>query len=177
MTPGAFRSGGSGTVMRFAVGQCSLGSILVAATEKGISAIIMDDDPESLVRHLQDRFPRAELIGGDEAFEQLVAQVVGLVEAPGLGLDLPLDLRGTTFQQRVWAALREIPPGTTATYTGIAERIGEPKSARAVANACGANPVAVAIPCHRVVHQDGSISGYRWGVERKRTLLARESVS
>lgn len=176
MTPGALRRGGSGTVMRFAIGQCSLGAILVAATDKGISAIIMEDDPDALVRHLQDRFPQAELIGGDEEFERTVAQVVGLVESPGVGLDLPLDLQGTTFQQRVWQALREIPAGTTATYTEIAERIGQPQSARAVANACGANPVAVAIPCHRVVHRDGSLSGYRWGVERKRELLAREGV-
>jgi AraC family transcriptional regulator of adaptative response/methylated-DNA-[protein]-cysteine methyltransferase len=174
MTPGRFRTGGPGAAVRFAVGQCSLGAILVAATDKGVCAILLGDEPEALVHDLQDRFPRAELIGGDARFEQWVAQVVGLVEAPQVGLELPLDVRGTAFQQRVWQALREIPPGRTASYAEIAERIGQPKSVRAVAQACGANPLAVAIPCHRVVRRDGGLSGYRWGVERKRTLLQRE---
>jgi AraC family transcriptional regulator of adaptative response/methylated-DNA-[protein]-cysteine methyltransferase len=156
------------------VGECSLGSILVAQSAKGVCAILLGDDPEVLVRDLQDRFPRAMLIGGDAAFEQTVATVVGFVEAPAVGLDLPLDVRGTAFQQRVWQALREIPLGRTASYTEIAARIGVSRGARAVARACGANPLAVAIPCHRVVSTDGSLSGYRWGVERKRTLLNRE---
>ena len=175
MTPTVYRAGGANTDIRFAVGECSLGSILVASSEWGVCAIFLGDDPDALVRNLQDRFPRATLIGGDAEFEQLVAQVVGLVEAPGVGLDLPLDVRGTAFQQRVWQALREIPAGSTVSYTDIARRIGAPKSVRAVAQACGANPLAVAIPCHRVVRNDGGLSGYRWGVERKRALLQREA--
>ena len=174
MRPKAFREGGSGAVIRFAIGACSLGAILVAATEKGICAILMGDDPELLARDLQDRFPRAELQGADPAFEEVVAKVVGFVEAPSLGLDLPLDVRGTAFQQRVWQALREIPAGATVSYAELAARIGMPSGARAIAGACAANPVAVAIPCHRVVRNDGSISGYRWGVERKQALLERE---
>ena len=174
MSPRAFRAGGSNARLRFAVGACSLGAILVAASAAGVCAILLGDDPDALVRDLQDRFPRAELLGGDAGFEAVVAQVVGWVEAPGLGADLPLDVRGTAFQQRVWQALRDIPPGATASYAEIAGRIGAPAAARAVAAACAANPLAVAIPCHRVVRSDGALSGYRWGVERKRTLLARE---
>jgi AraC family transcriptional regulator of adaptative response/methylated-DNA-[protein]-cysteine methyltransferase len=177
MTPTDFRSGGTGASIRFAVGECSLGSILVAATEKGVCAILLGDEPEPLVRDLQDRFPRATLIGDDTAFGQLVSRVVGFIETPALGLDLPLDVRGTAFQHRVWRALREIPAGTTATYTDIAERIGAPKAARAVGLACASNAIAVAVPCHRVVRRDGALSGYRWGVERKRVLLAREAAS
>ena len=175
MTPTVYRAGGADADIRFAVGECSLGSILVARSELGVCAILLGDDPDALARTLQDRFPRASLIGGDAEFEQLVAQVVGFVEAPGLGLDLPLDVRGTAFQQRVWQALQEIPAGSTASYTEIAGRIGSPKSVRAVAQACAANPLAVAIPCHRVVRHDGGLSGYRWGVERKRALLQREA--
>jgi AraC family transcriptional regulator of adaptative response/methylated-DNA-[protein]-cysteine methyltransferase len=175
MTPTKFRSGGVGTAIRFAVGECSLGSILVAATDKGVCAISLGDDPDALVRDLQDRFPKAQLIGADADFERLVARVVGLIEAPGLGLDLPLDVRGTAFQQRVWQELRAIPPGETTTYTDIARRIGVPQSVRAVAGACAANAIAVAIPCHRVVRKDGSLSGYRWGVERKQALIDREA--
>jgi AraC family transcriptional regulator, regulatory protein of adaptative response / methylated-DNA-[protein]-cysteine methyltransferase len=177
MTPTDFRKGGKDTAMRFAVGACSLGTILVAATPKGIAAILLGDDPQALIRDLEDRFPQAELIGGDRDFEGVVAKVVGLVEAPETGLDLPLDVRGTAFQHRVWQALREIPAGTTATYTDIATRIGEPKAVRAVAAACAANKIAVAIPCHRVVRSDGALAGYRWGVERKRRLIERESQS
>ena len=174
MTPTIYRSGGINADIRFAVGECSLGSILVARSELGVCAIMLGDDPDVLARDLQDRFPRARLIGGDTEFEQLVAQVVGFVEAPGLGLDLPLDVQGTAFQQRVWQALQEIPAGSTASYTEIAGRIGAPTAVRAVAQACAANPLAVAIPCHRVVRNDGGLSGYRWGVERKRALLERE---
>jgi AraC family transcriptional regulator, regulatory protein of adaptative response / methylated-DNA-[protein]-cysteine methyltransferase len=176
MTPGAVRRGGAGAVIRFAVGQASLGAVLVAATNKGVCAIMLGDDPHALVRELQDRFPRAELEGGDPAFERTVAEVVGLVEAPTQRLDLPLDIRGTAFQQRVWAALRAIPAGKTATYKEIARAIGQPTAVRAVAQACTANPLAVAIPCHRVVRTDGDLSGYRWGVERKRELIAREAA-
>jgi AraC family transcriptional regulator of adaptative response/methylated-DNA-[protein]-cysteine methyltransferase len=175
MTPTSFRAGGADADIRFAVGPCSLGSILVAASERGVCAILLGDDPDALLRDLQDRFPRARLIGGDAKFEKLVAKVVGFVEAPRIGLDLPLDLRGTAFQQRVWQALRAIPPGETASYSEIAQRIGAPKSVRAVAGACAANALAVAIPCHRVVRSDGALSGYRWGVERKRALLDREA--
>jgi AraC family transcriptional regulator, regulatory protein of adaptative response / methylated-DNA-[protein]-cysteine methyltransferase len=174
MTPSTWRAGGVDTDIRFAIGACSLGAILVARSGRGICAISLGDDPDALARELQDRFPHARLIGGDAEFEQLVAQVVGLVEAPGVGLDLPLDVRGTAFQQRVWQALREIAPGRTASYSDIAQRIGAPTAVRAVAQACGANTLAVAIPCHRVVRHDGALSGYRWGVERKRALLDRE---
>jgi len=161
--------------IRFAIGECSLGAILVAASQRGVCAILLGDDPDALARDLQERFPRAELIGGDVGFERLVARVVGFVEAPRRGLDLPLDIRGTAFQQRVWQALRQIPAGETVSYTQIAERIGAPESMRAVAGACAANCLAVAIPCHRVVRIDGGLAGYRWGVERKRALIEREA--
>ena len=174
MRPGDYRAGGRNAEIRFAVGECSLGSILVAQSSRGVCAILLGDDADALVRDLQDRFPQAVLVGGDKGFETLVARVVGFVERPALGLDLPLDVRGTAFQQRVWRALARIPAGRTATYAEIARRIGAPASARAVAGACGANPLAVAIPCHRVVRNDGSLSGYRWGVERKQALLERE---
>ena len=177
MTPTSYRAGGINTEIRFAVGQCSLGSILVAQSRRGVCAISIGDDPNKLVQDLQDRFPRATLVGADPSFEGLIARVVGFVEAPQCGLDLPLDIRGTAFQQRVWRALREIPLGSTASYAEIAARIGAPRSARAVARACGANPLALAIPCHRVVRSDGEVSGYRWGVERKRELLQREQKS
>jgi AraC family transcriptional regulator of adaptative response/methylated-DNA-[protein]-cysteine methyltransferase len=175
MTPQKFRQGGATATIRFAIGQSSLGAILVAQSERGICAILLGDDPDALAHDLQDRFPNANFIGGDAGFEKLVAQVVGFVEAPALGLALPLDIRGTAFQQRVWQALQEIPAGKTASYTDIANRIGSPTAVRAVAGACAANAIAVAIPCHRVVRNDGGLSGYRWGVERKRTLLAREA--
>ncbi|MDN7139294.1 bifunctional DNA-binding transcriptional regulator/O6-methylguanine-DNA methyltransferase Ada [Pseudomonas sp. JQ170] len=175
MTPGAYRDGGANTDIRFAIGQCSLGAILVAQSARGICAILLGDDPQALLQELQDKFPKANLLGADATFETLVARVVGLVETPGIGLDLPLDLRGTAFQERVWQALRTIPAGTTASYAEIAQRIGAPKAVRAVAQACAANSLAVAIPCHRVVRSDGNLSGYRWGVERKRQLLEREA--
>lgn len=177
MTPSDYRAGGANAAIRFAVGECSLGSILVASSERGVCAILLGDDPDALARQLQDLFPRAELIGGDAEFESLVAKVVGFVEAPGLGLDLPLDVRGTAFQQRVWRALREVPVGETLSYTELARRIGSPKAVRAVAQACAGNMLAVAIPCHRVVRSDGGLSGYRWGVERKRALLGREALA
>lgn len=176
MSPTRYRAGGVDEVLSFAIGQCSLGAILVASSAKGVAAILLGDDADSLLRDLQDRFPKARLVGGDAAYESLVARVVGLVEAPARGLALPLDVRGTAFQQRVWRALREIPAGETATYSSIAERIGAPRSVRAVAGACAANALAVAIPCHRVVRHDGGLSGYRWGVERKRALLVREQA-
>jgi len=175
MKPSDYRAGGANTQIRFAVGECSLGSILVAASERGVCSILLGDDPDPLARDLQDRFPRAHLIGGDAEFERLVARVVGFVETPRQGLELPLDVRGTAFQQRVWQALREVPAGRTVSYTQVAHRIGAPKSVRAVGQAVAANPIAVAIPCHRVIRTDGTLSGYRWGVERKRALLEREA--
>lgn len=175
MTPVSYREGGANTTIRFAIGESSLGAILVAQSERGVCAIFMGDDPETLAHNLQDRFPRADLVGGDGDFEQLIARVVGFIETPGVGLDLPLDIRGTAFQQRVWQALREIPIGETASYTDIAKRIGHPKAVRAVAQACAANALAVVIPCHRVVRTDGSLSGYRWGVVRKRMLQEKET--
>ncbi len=177
MKPKDYRSGGKGVTIRFAVGECSLGPILVAASEKGVCAIFMGDDPDVLTKELQERFPRANLVGGDRGFEKLVATVVGFIEAPKAALDLPLDVRGTAFQQRVWKALREIPCGRTSTYSEIARRIGSPKAIRAVAGACASNGLAVAIPCHRVVRRDGNVSGYRWGVERKIALLDREKIA
>jgi len=174
MTPTAFRAGGDGMTIRFAVGECTLGSVLVAATDKGVCAIFLGNDPDVLARNLQDRFPKAHILGSDTTFDRYVAIGVGLVEKPALGLDLPLDIRGTAFQMRVWDALRQIPPGSTTTYTKIAQHISQPKAFRAVAQACGANPIAIAIPCHRVVRTDESLSGYRWGVERKAELLKRE---
>jgi AraC family transcriptional regulator, regulatory protein of adaptative response / methylated-DNA-[protein]-cysteine methyltransferase len=175
MTPSEFRAGGSDTDIFFAIGECSLGSILVATSKKGVCAILLGGDPTKLVRDLQDQFPQANLIGNQKQYEAMVAKVVGFVEQPRLGLDLPLDIRGTAFQQRVWKALREIPAGKTASYAQIAKKIGVPKSVRAVAGACASNSLAVAIPCHRVVRTNGSHSGYRWGVQRKRTLLQREA--
>jgi AraC family transcriptional regulator of adaptative response/methylated-DNA-[protein]-cysteine methyltransferase len=177
MSPTRYRAGGAHEVLSFAVGQCSLGAILVASSTRGVAAILLGDDPEALLRDLQDRFPKAQLVGGDTGYERLVAQVVGLVEAPARGLGLPLDVRGTAFQQRVWQALREIPPGETATYSAIAQKIGAPRAVRAVAGACAANALAVAIPCHRVVRHDGDLSGYRWGIDRKRELIAREATA
>lgn len=176
MRPTQFRDGGRDAKIKFAVGECTLGSILVAATERGVCAVDFGDDPEQLVRQLQDRFPKAELIGGDPDFESVAASVIAFVEDPDAGLDLPLDIRGTAFQQRVWEALRAIPAGQTASYADIARDIGKPSAVRAVAQACGANRIAVAVPCHRVVRTDGALSGYRWGVERKKALLEREAA-
>ena len=147
----------------------------MARSRKGLCAILLGDDPEPLLRELQDRFPKAQLLGGDARFERQVAAVIRFVDAPRVGLKLPLDVRGTAFQQRVWQALRKVPVGGTASYADIARRIGAPRSMRAVAQACAANPLAVAIPCHRVVRSDGALSGYRWGVARKRALLEREA--
>ena len=177
MTASDYRAGGANTAIQFAIGACSLGAILVAESPRGVCAILLGDDPDALARELQDSFPQAQLVGDNPAFARRVAQVVGLIEAPGLGLQLPLDVRGTAFQERVWQALRDIPAGSTASYAEIAARIGAPNSFRAVAQACSANRLAVAIPCHRVVRSDGGLSGYRWGVERKRSLLEREAAA
>lgn len=175
MTPKTYRKGGSETEIRYSIGTCSLGSILVAASPKGICALLLGDDPEELTEDLNKRFPRAKLIGGDKGFEATVAKAIDFVERPTAKHDLPLDIQGTAFQHKVWNALRRIPPGATASYTEIAQRIGHPKAVRAVGHACAANPIAIAIPCHRVLRSDGSLSGFRWGTDRKRTLLLRES--
>lgn len=175
MTATAFRTGGANEHIRFCIAQSTLGAVLVAASERGVCSITLGDGPQELVEAFQDRFPHARLTGDDAAFSQLVAQVIALVENPATPVDLPLDLRGTAFQQRVWRALQQIPAGATASYADIASRIGQPRAMRAVARACAANPLAVAVPCHRVIRTDGDVSGYRWGVARKQTLLAREA--
>src|SRR5262249_10556253 len=174
--PSQYRAGGANEEIRFALGQTSLGAILVASSEKGVAAILLGNDPDQLLRSLQGRFPRARLIGADHDYEALGARVVGVGQAPRIGLDLPLDIRGTAFRQRVWQALQAIPAGATASYAEIARRIGAPRAVRAVAGACAANNLAVAIPCHRVVRNDGSLSTYAWGVERRRALLDREAA-
>jgi len=177
MTPTSFRAGGTGAVIEYAIGRCSLGRVLVAATARGVCAVTLGDDPDALARDLARRFPNARLVAGNRRFGRLVARVVTLVEAPHRSVDLPLDVRGTAFQQRVWQALRAIPAGATASYGDIARRIGAPSAVRGVAQACAANPVAVAIPCHRVIGSDGSLTGYAGGIERKRALLAKEAKS
>lgn len=174
MTPSAFRAGGRGTRIRYGVERCSLGSILVAASDRGVCAIWLGDDPDTLVGQLARHFPEASLAPPDDEFEQWMTTVVRFVDEARADLDLPLDIQGTLFQQRVWRALADIPAGTTVTYADVARAIGAPGSARAVARACGANDLAVAIPCHRVVRSDGSPSGYRWGIERKQALQDRE---
>src|ERR1700731_4167316 len=176
MTPTQYRAGGANEEIKFAVGQTFIGAILVASSTKGVASILLGDDPDELVRELQDRFPKARLIGADRNYEALVARVVGFIEAPRLGLELPLDVRGTAFQRRVWQALQGVPIGQTVSYAEIARRIGSPQAVRAVAGACAANHLAVAIPCHRVVRNNGSLSGYAWGVERKQALLTREAA-
>jgi AraC family transcriptional regulator of adaptative response/methylated-DNA-[protein]-cysteine methyltransferase len=181
MAPHVFRNDGQGETIRFATGQCSLGAFLVAATAKGVCAVSLGDDPDFLLRALQDRFAKAALIGADAEFEQLVGKIVAVIEAkagaPITQSDLPLDIRGTAFQQKVWQALRDIPLGMTATYSGIAAQIGLPNAMRAVASACAANPLAIVIPCHRVVRTGGALSGYRWGIARKQALLQREAMA
>lgn len=175
MTPSEWKTGGDGRKIYFALAACSLGTVLVAQSPIGVCAILLGDDPEQLLYDLQDKFPKAEFIGANDDFEQLIAKVVGFIEAPEIGLDLPLDIRGTAFQQRVWQALRDIPTGKTLSYSEVAEKIGQPKAVRAVASACAANMLAVAIPCHRVVKNNGDLSGYRWGIDRKHALLLKES--
>jgi AraC family transcriptional regulator, regulatory protein of adaptative response / methylated-DNA-[protein]-cysteine methyltransferase len=177
MVPDDVRSGDPIGGLHFAVAASSLGSLLIAASGKGIVAILFGDDDVALAHDLKMRFGTAKQMSGHPAFDAIVAKVSALVDAPHAGLDVPLDLRGTAFQIRVWQALREIPAGTTVTYGRIAERIGRPKAVRAVASACAANAIAVAIPCHRVVRGDGALSGYRWGVDRKRHLLNREAAA
>lgn len=177
MSPANFRNGGASARIRFAAGVCNLGSILVAASDWGICWIALGDDPELLLRELQDRFAKARLIGGDREFERIVAQIVAFIEQPTSNLNLPLHVHGTAFQHRVWSALNKIKPGQKLTYAQLAQTLGQPTAVRAVAGACAANTLAVAIPCHRVVRTDGSPSGYRWGIDRKKKLLYSETVS
>lgn len=177
MTPTKFRKGGSEEEIRYANGACSLGEILVAATEKGVCAILLGDDLQSLEDELRAYFPKARLMAGDKDFGRVVGAVIDFVEEPRRGFELPLDIRGTAFQHRVWQALRDIPAGETATYAEIAAQIGAPKAVRAVGAACGANPIAVAVPCHRVIGSKGALTGYRGGLPRKRILLDREAKS
>jgi len=174
MTPRAYKDGGANVCIHYAIGSCSLGALLVAQSERGICAILFGEDAQTLEADLLNRFPRASIEPADNAFAQTLAEVIEFVEAPAQGLDLPLDIRGTVFQQRVWQALQTIPVGQIASYRDIAERIGSPRAVRAVAGACAANALAVAVPCHRVVRNDGALSGYRWGVERKAKLLEKE---
>ncbi len=174
MSPSAFRAGGAGERIRWAVEPCALGAVLVAATEQGVCAIEFGDAPPVLVARLRERFPRAALVDGDPGFRDWVARVLAFVERPRDALELPLDVQGTAFQRQVWEALRAIPRGRTASYAEVARAIGRPGAARAVAAACASNTIAVAIPCHRVVRGDGSPSGYRWGAARKVELLRRE---
>jgi AraC family transcriptional regulator of adaptative response/methylated-DNA-[protein]-cysteine methyltransferase len=174
MTPSEFRDGGKGKEIQFSTAKCSLGWALVGQTARGVCFIAMGDDREVLERGLRSQFPKAQLIAGDIRFTRTVDAVVRAIEAPAKAWKLPLDVQGTVFQQRVWQALRQIPPGTTKTYAEIAKMLGMPKAVRAVARACASNPVAVAVPCHRVIRGDGALAGYRWGVERKQKLLDRE---
>ena len=176
MTPSRYREGGTDEDIKFAIAKTTLGDLLVASSAAGVAAILLGDDPESLLSQLQDMFPKAHLIGAEAGYEKVVAQVVGFIEAPKIGLHLPLDIRGTAFQQRVWQALRDIPFGQTRSYTAVAESIGMPRATWAVAKACAANKLAVAIPCHRVIRRDGSLSGYAWGVDRKEIMLDRENM-
>lgn len=173
MTPSAYRRGGSRQSIRYATGACWLGRVLVALSGRGVCAILLGTEPRRLATALRSRFPCAH-IEEDSSLTQVVSMVVNLIERPALGLALPLDIQGTVFQQRVWAALRKIQPGETRSYGQIAAMLGRPPAARAVAKACGANSLAVAVPCHRVVGGDGRLAGYRWGLARKKALLARE---
>jgi AraC family transcriptional regulator of adaptative response/methylated-DNA-[protein]-cysteine methyltransferase len=173
MTPSAYRNGGAGLEIRIAVGRCFLGWILVAATEIGICAMEFGDDPEIMKDQFRSRFSNAHIVDEDPEFRDWLDEVLNFIETPEIGLDLPLDIQGTAFQRRVWDALRQVSAGTTVSYRELADRIGSPNSARAVAKACATNRVPVAIPCHRVVRQDGGLGGYKWGIERKQALLDR----
>jgi AraC family transcriptional regulator, regulatory protein of adaptative response / methylated-DNA-[protein]-cysteine methyltransferase len=175
MAPSHYNAGATDVKIRFAIERTSLGWLLVAATERGLCAIEFGETPEALTERLQARFPHAQWQEADPTFSHWVSQVIALIERPDRGLDLPLDIQGTAFQQRVWKALQAIPPGTTVSYTEVARQIDQPTAVRAVATACAANTLAVAIPCHRVVRSNGDLSGYRWGLERKRALLEREA--
>jgi len=174
MQPRQYKNGGAGILIRYGVTSCSLGQVIVAATERGICAILFGDEDNSLRHQVQEQFPKATLVQAGPDFQQLLAEVVRVVDTPDSNCHLPLDIQGTAFQQRVWSILREIKPGETLTYSEVAMRMGTPRAVRAVAGACGANKLAVAIPCHRVIGKNGSLTGYRWGLERKEQLLKKE---
>lgn len=174
MTPTQYKRGAAGMIIYYAIRPSWLGLVLVAVTERGVCAIALDDSEEVLTQHLHQLFPKATIQEADENFTAWITQVLTLIEQPTRAVDLPLDIQGTAFQQQVWQALQGIPAGQTISYSQLAERIGNPKAVRAVASACGSNRVAIAIPCHRVIGRDGSLTGYRWGKERKQALLARE---
>lgn len=176
MSPSDYRKGGRGMVISYAVAACYLGRVLVAATSQGVCRVDLGSSDEALLGRLKESFPEADLQAGGPAFDAVVGKVLALLDTPDRGVSLPLDIQGTAFQRRVWAALQEVPPGETISYGELAARIGSPKAARAVAQACAANQVAVAIPCHRVVRSDGALGGYRWGLDRKRAILERESA-
>lgn len=162
--------------IQFAIGKCSLGKVLVAESERGICAIALGDEPSQLITYLQTLFPNADIQPAAAEFDPHLAQVIAFIDSPQSAFDLPLDIRGTEFQKKVWNALRKIPAGKTSTYSELAIAIDLPASVRAVASACAANKLAVVIPCHRVIQKNGSLAGYRWGVERKRALLQREAA-
>ena len=175
MTPTRYKEGGEGLRIRTAARKCSLGWVMVAATQRGVCAIEFDDQPQVLRDRLRARFFAAEIVEDDPTFSEWVSQVLAHVESPANRFDVPLDIQGTAFQQKVWAALRATRPGRTTTYTEIAKQVGQPAAIRAVASACADNAIAVAIPCHRVVRSDGGLGGYRWGLHRKRALLEKEA--
>jgi AraC family transcriptional regulator of adaptative response/methylated-DNA-[protein]-cysteine methyltransferase len=176
MTPSRFKAGAEAIEIAFVTGRCSLGHVLAAGTHKGLCAVLLGDDPAALLADLHSRFPKANVRPADKSAAKMLAHVIAQIDQTPSAADLPLDIQGTAFQRRVWEALRAIPPGATRSYTQIAAAIGAPGSVRAVAGACAANPIAVLVPCHRVVRSDGALSGYRWGIERKRALLEREST-
>jgi AraC family transcriptional regulator of adaptative response/methylated-DNA-[protein]-cysteine methyltransferase len=174
MTPGRYRSGGRGETVQYAVSDCSLGVVLVAATSVGVCALLLGEDPGALVEALTRQFPHAALVQASATMSGALRDAIAAVDSPRPGSDVPLDIRGTVFQQRVWEALRAIPHGETCSYQAVAARIGRPGAARAVARACAQNPLAVLVPCHRVCRADGTAGGFRWGLAKKRALLARE---
>ena len=175
MTPGAWKAGGEGIAVRYAVAPCDLGWALVAASERGVCLIALGDAPDALEAQLRERLGRAERVTPDDDLDVALSAALRVIDGQAPAADLPLDIRGTAFQRRVWQELQRIPSGATASYGQVAARIGKPKASRAVARACASNPVAVAVPCHRVVRGDGGLGGYRWGIERKRRLLDREA--
>jgi AraC family transcriptional regulator of adaptative response/methylated-DNA-[protein]-cysteine methyltransferase len=174
MTPAAYRRGGVGMRITYTIVDSPFGKLLVGATDRGVCAVALGDSEEALTRALRTDFPRAEIERGDEMHRDWVEEIVGHVGGGNLGLSVPLDVQGTAFQQQVWALLRKIPPGRTRSYSEIASELGNPRATRAVAQACASNPIAVVIPCHRIVRNDGALGGYKWGVGRKQTLLDRE---
>jgi AraC family transcriptional regulator of adaptative response/methylated-DNA-[protein]-cysteine methyltransferase len=176
MTPTALKRGGAGMRIRYTVAESPLGTMVVAATDRGICSIAFGDSRDELIAELQAKFPRAELKQMDRELEYAVTAIVAGMKEHAAAISLPMDVRATAFQQRVWRELQAIPRGETRTYSEVAEAIGSPRSVRAVAGTCAANPVAVVVPCHRVVGKDGSLTGYRWGVERKRWLLDAEKA-